>query len=177
MSLKYIRVQSQRPLLEQLVSWYNHEQTRHLYVMYPSERAYVRGTTLAQVERRLVAKDPKLFRIYVVFEGDVPVGHMSIELDCHLLRRRRPKSAWISVAIADKAAQGRGLGKQMMRILERVARDMGAKRIELGVFSFNRRAQGFYDALGYEEFGVFHAATWWRGKKHDAILMERIIGR
>ena len=48
--------------------------------------------------------------------------------------------------------RGQGLGEQLMRQAEALARESGCTGIWLDTFSF--QAPGFYKKLGYDEFGI-----------------------
>jgi ribosomal protein S18 acetylase RimI-like enzyme len=50
-------------------------------------------------------------------------------------------------------AQGRGLGRRLVDTLLGTLRDRGVRGVHLGVDAANRRAQGFYDHLGFEVIG------------------------
>ena len=49
----------------------------------------------------------------------------------------------------DPEYQGKGLGKGLMLIAERTARNIGLEKVMLTVFRSNTRAIGFYERLGY----------------------------
>jgi len=46
--------------------------------------------------------------------------------------------------------RGLGYGKEAMRELECIAKDLGMKKIGLHVFGHNKTARGLYEKLGYE---------------------------
>lgn len=46
--------------------------------------------------------------------------------------------------------QGQGLGRELMRLAEKHARDIGKTRLLIGVHVRNERAIAFYKSLGYE---------------------------
>ncbi|HEU0215744.1 MAG TPA: GNAT family N-acetyltransferase [Stellaceae bacterium] len=56
------------------------------------------------------------------------------------------KYLWVS-----KELRGRGVGRELMMRGERCARERGCHSAWLDTFSF--QAQGFYEKLGYREFG------------------------
>ena len=56
------------------------------------------------------------------------------------------KYLWVSDAL-----RGRGVGRELMARAETLARDCGCHSAWLDTFSF--QARGFYEKLGYEEFG------------------------
>jgi GNAT superfamily N-acetyltransferase len=60
---------------------------------------------------------------------------------------------WMFVQILwlDERLRGGGTGTQLMRRAEEAARELGCTGVWLDTFSF--QAPGFYQKLGYEEFG------------------------
>ena len=54
----------------------------------------------------------------------------------------------------DRPWQGRGLAGALMKEVERVARQRGARELWLGVWERNLRAQAFYRKCGFEEVGT-----------------------
>ena len=76
-------------------------------------------------------------------EGDTYLGGLTAKMGGH----------WVFVellAVADEA-RGRGIGTQLMRAIEDRARAAGRIGIWLDTFAF--QAPGFYEALGYRQFG------------------------
>ncbi|OPH46753.1 GNAT family acetyltransferase [Paenibacillus ferrarius] len=53
--------------------------------------------------------------------------------------------------------QGRGLGKQAMQEIEKMARELGIKSMGLHVFAHNKIARGLYEKLGYQETSIVMA--------------------
>jgi len=49
---------------------------------------------------------------------------------------------------------GKGIGKQLMLEAEQYARDAGATRLLLGVYSRNDRAVAFYERFGFRHVGT-----------------------
>jgi len=83
--------------------------------------------------------------LYVVVEGEVPVGHLWIA--------ETGVDGFRSVFIYDvrlrEDARGRGVGRRVMELAEDVARRLGARDLELHVFAPNARARRLYESLGY----------------------------
>lgn len=50
--------------------------------------------------------------------------------------------------------QGKGYGKQAMKEIERVAKEIGIKKIGLHVFGHNKAARRLYEKLGYIETNI-----------------------
>jgi ribosomal-protein-alanine acetyltransferase len=61
-----------------------------------------------------------------------------------------------SIAV-DRAARGRGIGKALLRTLERDARARGCTRLRLEVRQGNRGAIRLYEKSGYRRFGIIEA--------------------
>lgn len=59
--------------------------------------------------------------------------------------------AYVEVLAVAEAAAGRGTARTLMEAVEGWARSRGLARVDLMVFSVNRRARGFYEHLGYHE--------------------------
>lgn len=59
--------------------------------------------------------------------------------------------AYVEVLAVSEAAAGRGLARRLMQRAEAWARAHGCTRLDLTVFSANRRARGFYEHLGFRE--------------------------
>lgn len=55
----------------------------------------------------------------------------------------------------DEAYQRRGVGRELMDFMEADARSKGYPRIELDMWTFNRTAQAFYEALGFHTYRLY----------------------
>ena len=58
---------------------------------------------------------------------------------------------FVSYLAVIEAAQGRGIGKQLLQALEDRAKEAGKKGVWLDTFAF--QAPNYYPTLGYKEFG------------------------
>lgn len=69
--------------------------------------------------------------------------------------------------------QGRGLGTEATRLIVGYRIEvLGLHRIELGVYSFNPRAQRAYEKAGFVVEGVRRHALLWDGEWVDSIVMS-----
>lgn len=69
-------------------------------------------------------------------------------------------------------AQGQGLGEEAVSLMLRLAfEEMGARKVELGVFSFNDRAIRLYRKLGFTVEGRRRDSILHRGRFYDEISM------
>lgn len=62
-----------------------------------------------------------------------------------------PSVAWLFDIYVEEPMRGRGLGRELLRLLEAEARAAGISRIELNVFGDNERARHLYETVGYTE--------------------------
>jgi len=91
-----------------------------------------------------ILSDP-LSEVYVARAGGELVGFAVIQL-------RGPFSGYVKSILVRPGWQGRGVGKTLMGFLER--RIFSEQpNVFLCVSSFNERARGFYEGLGYEAVG------------------------
>jgi ribosomal protein S18 acetylase RimI-like enzyme len=65
--------------------------------------------------------------------------------------RGEPGTLWLFDIWLEEQARGKGLGRELMQLLEDEARTLGKTRIELNVFANNVRARALYESLGYNE--------------------------
>lgn len=73
-----------------------------------------------------------------------------------------------------REARGRGLGAEVLALLEGYARDVfGLRKLCLRVLTSNERAIALYRRTGYREVGVYQAHHYFRGTYHDVMAMEK----
>lgn len=121
-------------------------------------------------------KDPT-HRRWMILEDGAPVGEMGFSLDDGQLVTKAPGTAWIGILIGEASARGRGVGERAMAYLEERAREVGAQRIELGVFEFNEVAIRFYQKLGYREVARLPEYAYWNGRMWTDIRMLKELTR
>lgn len=71
--------------------------------------------------------------------------------------------------------RGQGVGTALLRAAEAVARDRGVRKVWLGVFSTNPRAQALYAREGYVVEGVRRGEWCIDGVDVDDVLMARYL--
>lgn len=113
--------------------------------------------------------------IYLIHLDDQLVGTMEFRRDPPHLYKKEPGTAWIGITIGEESARGKGIGPLAMQYLEDEIRKAGYKRIELGVFEFNTRAQKLYQKMGYIEIGRIPDFTFWQDKMWMDIRMEKYL--
>lgn len=113
--------------------------------------------------------------IYLIYDDGKLIGEMNYMVDPGHLLKKVAKTAWIGITIGESEGRGKGIGVEAMNYIEEQIKKDGLKRIELGVFEFNTRAQKLYKKLGYKEIGRLEDFTYWKGRMWADIRMEKII--
>lgn len=172
MNIQFKLTQNNPDLALRMIDWYNNPEIAHfIHVnrkeedpqLYTLEDIYKEMHPHASVVR------------YTIFDGDLPIGELSITRDFFLLMKKDENSAWISILIGDQSYWGKGISKVAMKFLEDTCRDMGFTRIELGVFENNIKAFNLYKSLGYKEFTRIDHFTYSQGKWCADIRLEKYL--
>jgi len=149
-------------IFEKLAQWTNDPEIRPYSIPRFSEREYIEvipedlmSSTLGNLKKR----------IYVIYDGEKPIGECSIDTDFESRIHKEADTAWISLVIGDKAYWGKGISKIIMSFLESECTRIGMLAIELGVFEYNKRARCTYEQMGYQEIArienfVYNFGTW-----------------
>ena len=88
-------------------------------------------------------------------EGKV-VGHLIIRYP----KEDDDSSVRFGFVIVDPEIRGKGYGRELLTLaIEYVRKNLTAKRIDLGVFVNNPKAQKCYEAVGFKEFGEHFIET------------------
>ncbi len=84
---------------------------------------------------------------------------------------------WISrncmfgIAITEKNQQGKGFGKEVMRLLFKYAFDnLNLLKIGLEVTAFNENSIYLYEKIGFEKEGELKKQYFWDGEYHDVYI-------
>jgi RimJ/RimL family protein N-acetyltransferase len=147
-----------------ITEWYHHSDLPRLYDATP---AYPR--TKARWERWLEdetnARDVFVFGIRPL-NSDELLGVTDINgiLWTHGV-------GWLGIAIGDPANQGKGYGYDAMRLmLDFAFQELNLHRLQLTVFSYNRRASALYEKLGFQREGIYREFLHRDGQRYDMLL-------
>ena len=100
------------------------------------------------------------------YEKLLPDGEKTLNHNLFMIRDDNEEVGmiWLTQQSSDKGFiydiniwetyQGRGYGKQAMKEIENIAKNLGLKSIRLHVFGHNRSARGLYEKLGYIETDI-----------------------
>lgn len=124
--------------------------------------------TVDELEERIQTHD-----IFLIYADRQLVGEVNVMYDPPHLYNKEPGSAWLGLVIGESFSRGKGVGTEVLRLLETHLRDRGVPRIELGVFAYNRAAYHLYEKSGYCEIGRIEKFTFWDGQFWTDIRMEK----
>ncbi len=158
-------------LIAIMTSWYNDDSIQHFIKPNFQEGPFEKCTQDSIKES--VNEKNKYY--YIAFDDEHPIGEVSITVDPEHLARKVENTGWISILIGEGSYRKKGYGDKLMHFIERTAKELGLKRIELGVFDFNENAIKFYQKLGYLPFYEFKDFTYWNETWHSDIRMEKYL--
>ncbi len=75
-----------------------------------------------------------------------------------------------------KEYRKRGIGRKLIEVVTRKAKEAGFERVELGVFVSNTPAITLYETLGFVVEGVLKKARKLDGAYDDVLLMAKFLG-
>ncbi|WP_214483147.1 GNAT family N-acetyltransferase [Bacillus sp. SM2101] len=114
-------------------------------------------------------------QIYLIYQDDLLIGEMNYMVDPAHLYKKESGTAWVGITIGESEGRGKGIGYEAIKFSEDKIREEGLRRIELGVFEFNKQALKLYQKLGYNEIGRIKDFTYWQEKMWNDIRMEKWI--
>lgn len=85
--------------------------------------------------------------LFTIRDGELKVGMV-------WLAKKDDNKGFIYDINIWKGNQGKGYGKQAMKQIEIIAKEIGLNRIGLHVFGHNKVARSLYDQLGYVETSI-----------------------
>jgi ribosomal protein S18 acetylase RimI-like enzyme len=106
-------------------------------------------------------------RLWVAFDGEVPVGNVDCRASEHAADTHRIQ---LGIAIS-RSHRGRGLGRRLMLHAIEWARANRFAWIDLGVFGGNRPARTLYETLGFKQTGYIEDRFRIDGERIDEVLM------
>ena len=75
----------------------------------------------------------------------------------------------------DRAARGRGVGRQLLAALIDAARDRGYWKLVSRVFPFNTASRALCRSCGFREVGIYEKHGCLDGVWLDVVVVERLI--
>lgn len=111
--------------------------------------------TEARIHETLFGAEPAASVIFA-FDGDKPVG-FAVFYFTYSTFAGLP-GVYLEDLFVKPEARGKGVGRQLLRYLARVAKERGCWRMEWAVLNWNESAMGFYRKLGavpMEEWSIY----------------------
>lgn len=136
-----------------------------------------RGATLETEPRsvgdiRTRLHDEDRFPLLVAEEAGTVIGWAG-------LSSYRPRACYGGIAefsiYLDRAARGRGVGRQLLEALVEAARDRGYGKLVSRIFPFNTASRALCRACGFREVGVYEKHGCLDGQWMDVVIVERLI--
>ena len=126
--------------------------------------------TAADIESKLA--DIDTFPIIVAADADDVVGWAGLSQ-----YRSRPCYAGIAEfsIYLERAARGRGFGRQLLLALIDAAREHGYWKLVSRIFPSNAASRGLCRACGFREVGVYEKHGCLDGEWLDVVIVERLI--
>ena len=112
------------------------------------------------------------FPILVADESGVVIGWAG-------LSAYRPRACYEGIGefsiYLERAARGRGVGRQLLDALVAAARDRGYWKLVSRVFPFNTASRALCRTCGFREVGVYEKHARLDGQWTDVVIVERLI--
>ena len=116
--------------------------------------------------------DTARYPVLVISEEDVVIGWAG-------LSSYRPRECYAGIAefsiYLDRAARGRGLGRQLLTALVDAARERGYWKLVSRIFPFNTGSRALCRACGFREVGIYEKHGRLDGRWCDVVIVERLI--
>ena len=126
--------------------------------------------TAADIEAKLTAADGSA-TLVAEADGEV-IGWAG-------LSSYRPRACYAGIAefsiYLDRAARGRGIGRQLLTALVDAARQRGFWKLVSRIFPFNAASRALCLACGFREVGIYEKHGRLDGDWLDVVIVERLI--
>lgn len=157
-----------------IADWDNDEEIKY-YIRPNFEEGELHNITPEEIKAGISSNDNK--NTFIILSDEKRIGYISIDTDFKYLYNndKNIRSSWIGICIGEKEFRSKGIGKICMEYLEKLSKELGVDRIELGVFSYNTGARTLYEKMGYTAIGEIEDFVHYRGTWHSDIRMEKII--
>lgn len=91
----------------------------------------------------------------------------------------RPRACYGGIAefsiYLDRAARGRGIGRQLLPALIDTAQSLGYWKLVSRIFTFNEPSRALCRACGFREVGIYEKHGCLDGRWLDVVVVERLI--
>lgn len=109
----------------------------------------------------------------------VAVDLANVVLSWASLSSYRPRACYRGIAefsiYLDRAARGRGIGRQLLLGLVNAAQAHGYWKLVSRIFTFNAASRALCRACGFREIGIYEKHGRLNGRWLDVVIVERLI--
>jgi phosphinothricin acetyltransferase len=116
--------------------------------------------------------DPERFPLLVAEDSDLVIGWAG-------LSSYRSRACYAGIAefsvYLDRAARGRGVGRQLLDALIAAARARGYWKLVSRIFPFNTASRALCRASGFREVGIYEKHGCLAGRWMDVVIVERLL--
>jgi len=105
-----------------------------------------------------IVRDPQFGRVWVIEDGAEPIGYVILTLGYSLEYGGR--DGFIDELFIAEAHRGRGVGRETMRFLDGVCRELGVRALHLEVERANTAAQRLYRTFGFADHDRYLLTKW-----------------
>lgn len=149
---------------ERFVKWFNDPEVNR-FMFY---RSLTLKAERKIIKDRLSKKTKDTFHFCIDTKDGKHIGVISLENI-----NQRNKNASFGIMIGEKKYWSKGFGSDACNtILNFGFKKLGLHRVELDVYSYNKRAYGLYKKLGFKREGVKREHNFWNGKFWDTYIMS-----
>lgn len=96
--------------------------------------------------KEILIETIKNTNVIVIEENKNIVGYLSYQV-----QEKTSKTLWIDELVIDQKKRHQGLGKLLLKEVEKIAKKEGCSAIEFCCWSFNENAKKVYQHLNYQE--------------------------
>jgi ribosomal protein S18 acetylase RimI-like enzyme len=126
----------------------------YLHLWYPGGADwYMNEQAYPEEKLRAELSDPNNLHYIVYDEQKTPQGYLKLRIKATLSGQEEKDCLEIERIYLHKAATGKGVGRQLMELSERVARQYNKDIIFLKAMDSSQDAIGFYQRMGYRVCG------------------------
>jgi len=115
---------------------------------------------LAQAALEGILTDASLGRVWIITEGEAPIGYIVLTLGYSLQYRGR--DGFIDELYIEASHRGKGIGSEAVKFVEEASRELGVNALHLEVERGNEGGRALYSKNGFEGHDRYLMTKWIR---------------
>ncbi|MDR6716409.1 phosphinothricin acetyltransferase [Paenibacillus sp. 2003] len=141
------------------------------YVMNTTISFHTEELDLDQIKSSVMNKDTR-YKTYVIFENNQMMGYV-------LITQYKSKQAYdicgeVTIYLKPDIL-GKGLGKQALRFIEKIAKEQGFHTLIATICMENTRSKSLFERNGYEQCALFKEIGYKFDRKLDIGSFQKIL--